>query len=143
MQLLVLQRFVCVLSWGCQSKCDFLPLLLHRFYQNLHWKLGRLTPSFGSTLALWLKKYFFRDKTFKLKLKFVKPHKISTHSGYSDNCYFHFFSISCLIELKFYEVSPLSLEKQKSFIPIKKNLGRCQYQNKKKIPEGFVEFIWT
>jgi hypothetical protein len=32
--------------------------------QNLHWKLGRLTPSFGSILAVWLKKYFFRNKTF-------------------------------------------------------------------------------
>ena len=32
--------------------------------QNLHWKLGRLTPSFGSFLAVWLKKYFFRNKTF-------------------------------------------------------------------------------
>ena len=27
--------------------------------QNLHWKLGRLTPSFGSILAVRLKKYFF------------------------------------------------------------------------------------
>ena len=27
--------------------------------QNLHWKLGRLTPSFGSILAVCHKKYFF------------------------------------------------------------------------------------
>ena len=29
------------------------------YYQNLHWKLERLTPSFGSNLAVRLKKYFF------------------------------------------------------------------------------------
>jgi hypothetical protein len=35
------------------------------FSQNLYWKLGRLTPSFGSTLAVLLKRYFFsRNKTF-------------------------------------------------------------------------------
>ena len=28
-------------------------------YQNLHWKLGRLMPSFGSILAVRLEKYFF------------------------------------------------------------------------------------
>ena len=28
---------------------------------------------------------------FCLKLKFVKPHKISTHLAYSDNFYFHLF----------------------------------------------------
>ena len=32
---------------------------IHKEKQNLHWKLGRLTPSFGSILALRLKKYFF------------------------------------------------------------------------------------
>ena len=37
-------------------------------------------------------------------IHFVKPHKISTHSAHSDNCYFHFFT-GCLIELKFYGVS--------------------------------------
>ena len=26
-----------------------------------------------------------------MKKNFVKPHKISTHSDHSDNCYFHFF----------------------------------------------------
>ena len=38
---------------------------------------------------------FLRQKaeTFSICLKknFVKPHKISTHLAYSDNCYFHFF----------------------------------------------------
>ena len=53
-----------------------------------------------------LKNIFFRNKTFLffkiesfsigLKKNFVKPHKISTHSAHSD---------SCLIELKFCEVS--------------------------------------
>ena len=33
-------------------------------YQNLHWNLGRLTPSFGSTLAVRLDFYFFWIKTF-------------------------------------------------------------------------------
>ena len=32
--------------------------------QNLHWKLGQLMPSFGSILAVRLKKLFFRNKTF-------------------------------------------------------------------------------
>ena len=35
-----------------------------RFAQNLHWKLGRLTPSFGSILAVQLKNMFFRNKAF-------------------------------------------------------------------------------
>ena len=46
---------------------------------------------------------------FSLKLDFVKPHKISTHLAFSDNCYFHSFFISCLIELKFCEVSRNSI----------------------------------
>ena len=32
--------------------------------QNLHWKLGRLTPSFGSILAVWLKKIFLGIRLF-------------------------------------------------------------------------------
>ena len=79
-----------------------------------------------------------------LKLNFVKPHKISTHSGHSDNCYFQFFyRLSDWIEMlwgftKFFfeqmlKVSvfylgkqkkrflifffnPLSISKQKSFV---------------------------
>ena len=44
----------------------FLPSAFSRdMYQNLHWKLGWLTPSFGSILAVWLKNYFFlRIKLF-------------------------------------------------------------------------------
>ena len=62
--------------------------------QNLHWRLGRLMPSFGSILAVRLKKcIFFRNKTFFfqetfsicLKLYFVKSHRILTYSAYSDN----------------------------------------------------------
>ena len=67
-------------------------------------KLGRLTPSFGCILAVRPKKYFFlgiklfcfsRQKAetfrFSLKFKFVKPHKLSTHLAFSDDCYFHLF----------------------------------------------------
>ena len=41
----------------------------HRAYgswstQNLHWKLGQLTPSFGSILAVRIKRYFFRNTYF-------------------------------------------------------------------------------
>ena len=69
-------------------------------------------------LSWWydLKKYFLGIKVFCfsrqkaetfsicLKLNFVKPHKISTHSAYSDNCYFHFFyQVFCLTSrLKLY-----------------------------------------
>ena len=73
----------------------------------------------------------------------MKPHKISTHLAYSDNCYFHvFYQLSDWVEIlqgftKFnfklnLKVSAFYLEKQKSFIPKKKFFfGRCQYQNKK------------
>ena len=77
------------------------------WYQNLHWKLGQQVPSFGSILAFLetngLKNFFFRNKTFLFfKIEswnfqqlfendLFKPHKISTHSAYSDNCYFHFY----------------------------------------------------
>ena len=62
----------------------------------------------------------------------MKPHKISTHSAYSDNCYFHFFcglsdwvvTLWGFMKLFFkpiLKVSAFYLEKQKSFIP-KKNI---------------------
>ena len=62
----------------------------------------------------------------------MKPHKISTHLAYSDNCYFHvFYQLSDWVEIlqgftKFnfklnLKVSAFYLEKQKSFIP-KKNI---------------------
>ena len=66
-----------------------------------------------------------------------------TYSGYSENCYLH-FSIGCLIEFNFYEVSQnpftnrswkfqLSILKNKKRFIYKKKffLGCCQYQNKK------------
>ena len=64
----------------------------------------------------------------------MKPQKISTHSAYSDNCYFHYFYRFTKFFFKhLLKVSVFHLEKQKKYIPNKKNifLGRCQYQNKK------------
>ena len=62
-------------------------------------------------IFLGIKILFFKIESWNLsiclKKNFVKPHKISTHSAHwahSDNFYFH-FSICCLIELKFCEVS--------------------------------------
>ena len=48
------------------------------FFQNLHWKLGQLAPSFGSILAYLFRDYglkniFFRNKTF-LFFQEVKKH---------------------------------------------------------------------
>ena len=72
----------------------------------------------------------------------MKPHKISTHLAYSENSNFHlfFFRLSDWVEIlqgftKFnfklnLRVSAFYLENKKSFIPKKKFLGRCQYQNK-------------
>ena len=48
-----------VSAWN--QHCNNMQLVL---FHNLHWKLGRLTPSFGSNLAVRLKKYFFRNTTF-------------------------------------------------------------------------------
>ena len=70
----------------------------------------------------------------------MKPHKISTHSSYSDSCHFHFcYGLSDWFEIlwgvtKFFfkpilKISAFYLEKQKSFIP--KKLSCCRYQNKK------------
>ena len=65
-----------------------------------------------------------------MKRNFAKPYKISTHSAYSDNCYFHFFyRLSDWVQIlwgfmKFFfkqtlKISAFYLEKQKSFIPNK------------------------
>ena len=60
-------------------------------------KFKTVNAIFWTTLVVWLEKYFFRNKTFCfsrqraetfsvcLKLNFMKPHKNSTHSAYSDN----------------------------------------------------------
>ena len=53
----------------------------------------------------------------------MQPNKISSHT---DNFYFNQVSVRAETDIKnFY------LEKQKSFIPKKKFLSSCQYQNKK------------
>ena len=78
----------------------------------------------------------------------MKPHKISTLSAYSDDCYFNFFyPLSDWVEIlwgftKFFfkqvlKVSVFYLEKQKSFIP-KKKLSHFQYQNRK----ALFQFQW-
>ena len=73
----------------------------------------------------------------------MKPHKISTHLAYSDNCYFHLFlsvvwlswNFARFHEIQFHtnlKVSAFYLEKQKSSIPKKKKNSSCyQYYNKK------------
>ena len=66
----------------------------------------------------------------------MKPHKISTHSVYSDNCYFHFFLWVVWLSWNFVrfhiilfqtalKVSTFYLEKQKSFIPKKVFFKPC------------------
>ena len=76
--------------------------------------------------------FVFQDRELKLltsvwKNKFVKPHKISTHSAHSDNYYFHFFYWSsdwveilrCFTKFFFKQALKISvfyLVKQKSFI---------------------------
>ena len=96
---------------------------------DLYWRRG-------------LKNIFFRNKTFLFfkieiwnfqflfQIEFGEPHKVSTHSAYSGNCYFHFFyrlsdSVDTLWGFtKFFfkpilKVSAFYFEKQKSFIPKK------------------------
>ena len=75
----------------------------------------------------------------------MKPHKISTHLAFSDNCYFHSFFIGCLIELKFCEVSrnsisnwtwkfQLSILKDKKVLFLKKNfLGPLSISKQKNL----------
>ena len=116
-------------------------LLCYCLAQNLHWKLGRLTPSFGSILMVRIKKYFVRNKTFfvfqdrKLKLS------IPVWNGISWNL--TKFQLIQLIELKFCKVSRnsftksfwkfhLSILKNKKVLFLKKKFfSRCQYKTKK------------
>ena len=70
----------------------------------------------------------------------MKPHKISTHLAFSDNCYFHSFFIGCLIELKF---CAFHLERQKSFIPKKKFLGAVVNIKTKKSLTQFSRRFWV
>ena len=98
--------------------------------QNLHLKLRQLAPSFESILAVWLKKPFFKNNTFLFfyiesssfqhLIEFCETFKISTHSAYSDNCYFHFFLLVVWFTKFFFiqKVSAFYLEKN-SFSPKK------------------------
>ena len=96
---------------------------------DLPWRYGLRNIFLGIKLFCFsrLKAEIF---SICLKLNFMKPHKISTHSPYSDNCYFHFFyGLSDWVKtlwglMKFFfkrilKVSAFYLEKQKSFIPKK------------------------
>ena len=109
--------------------------------QNLHRKLGRLTPSFGSILAMWLK--FFRNKTFLFfKIESWHFHKqfeieireiLKSFNSFSwfIQLLFSFFFLSIVwlswnfvVFTKFYfkpflKVPAFYLEKRKSFIPKK------------------------
>ena len=72
----------------------------------------------------------------------MKPHKLSTHLAFSDNCYFHlFYQLSDWAEIlqgfmKFnfkmnLKVSAFYLEKQKSFISKKKIFGPLSISKQK------------
>ena len=99
------------LDWhySCYSKLPKPSLKIRtakRHLLKLSWPIQRLR----------LKSYFFRSKTFVfprqkaetfcicLKKNFMKPHKISTHSAYSNIFLISIYSIHCLIELKFCEI---------------------------------------
>ena len=80
---------------------------------------------------------FFKIESWKYQHLF----EISTHSAYSDNCYFYFsYCLSDWVEIlwgfrKFFfkqvlKVSAFHLGK-KNFVPKKEILSCCQYQNKK------------
>ena len=84
-------------------------------------KLRRLTPSFGCTLAVRLKKYFFRNKTFlffkleswnfqvQFEIKIRESSQNFNSFSFFRQLLFSSFFIGCLIELKFYEVSRNSI----------------------------------
>ena len=120
------------LGWGF----SFTVILLSVNYKASGPKPSQKIRTFGSIL----RNIIFRNKTFFsrhkaeafsicLKLNFVKPHKISTHSTYSDNCYFHFsYQLSDWVEILwgftkfFYKqilILDFYLEKHKGFIPKK------------------------
>jgi hypothetical protein len=112
--------------------------------QNLYWKLRQQSAICWNSLGLF-RDYslncifsgvelfcFSRQKTetfsICLEKNFVKPHKISSHSAYSDNFYFHFFypfydwveilwGFTKFIFKQMLKISAFYLEKQKSFIP--------------------------
>ena len=79
----------------------------------------------------------------------MKPHKISTHLAYSDNCYFHLFLSVVWLSWNFARFHEIQFQTElesfnKKVLYLKKNLSRWQYQNKKSFvywlnfPEGFA-----
>ena len=98
--------------------------------QNLHWKLGQQAPSVGSTFIGIFRdnslKHFFRNKTFLFfkiesrnfqhlfKKEFLKPHK----------------NFNSIRQIEKIEIGAFYLEKQKSFIAKKYNLGRSFCSNR-------------
>ena len=62
----------------------------------------------------------------------MKPHKISTHSAYSDNCYFHFFYwLSDWVQILWGEFQ-LSILKNKKVLFLKKIFFRPYHQDTSK-----------
>ena len=96
---------------------------------------GRITTSIDGGFG-------YSIQNLHWKWNFVKLHKISTHSAHSDNSYFHFFSIRCLIEnyARFHEILFLTNAESFTFLSWKTKkvlflkkpfLSHFQYQNKK------------
>ena len=109
---------------------------------DLSWQYGLKDIFLGIPISFSFSRWNAETFSICLKLNFVKPHKISTHSAYSDNCCFHFFyGLSDWVETlrgltKFFfrpilKVSAFYLEKRKSFIPKKNLSSQCSYQNPK------------
>ena len=84
-----------------------------------------------------------------MKLNLLKPHKISTHFAYSDNCYYHFFYFFWLswYFVRFQEIlfqtdsesfSFLSWKPKKFYCWKKKFLSRFQFKNKKALFTGAI-----
>ena len=108
-----------------------------------------------------LKNIFIRNKTFLFfkienwnfqhlfEIKFREASQNFNSFSLFRQLLFNFFSINCLIKLKFCEVSQnpfsnrlwkfqLSILKNKKILVLKKNSSYCQYQNSKPIfSEGF------
>ena len=127
----------------------------HHPLQNLHWKLGWLTPSFGSTLAVRLKKHFFRNIFFLFfkieswnfqhlfEIEFRETSQnFNSFSLFRQLLFSFFLSVVWLSWnfVRFHEIlfqtdsesfSFLSWKTKKFYSPKKIFLSHCQYQNKK------------
>ena len=96
------------MNWLCSHK------KARKQTQNLHWKLGRLMPSFGFILAVRLKSncfkpfYFFKIESWifqhLFEIEFFETSQNFNSFRSFKQLLFSFFSW-CLIELKFCEVS--------------------------------------